>query len=121
MRRLFLVLALVLIVSPIWSVPGAAHQQAATLLLEAPLLSAAASQASGVGGQSAGVAGYYRFPEIHDDTIVFVAEGDLWITTVDGGVAQRITTHPSEETDPVISPDGTTLQRTTSRCHPRSD
>ena len=101
MRRLFLVLALVLVVSPTWSAPGAAHQQTAPLLLEAAPLTAA--------GQSAGVAGYYRFPEIHGDTIVFAAEGDLWITTVDGGVAQRMTTHPSEETDPVISPDGMTL------------
>ncbi len=102
MRRLFLLLAFVFVVSPIWSAPGAAHQQAATLLLEAAPLATAA-------GQAAGVAGYYRFPEIHGDTIVFAAEGDLWITTVDGGVAQRITTHPSEETDPVISPDGMTL------------
>ena len=102
MRRLFLLLAFVLVVSPIWSVPGAAHQQATTLPLEANPLATAAGQASGV-------AGYYRFPEIHGDTIVFAAEGDLWITTVDGGVAQRITTHPSEETDPVISPDGMTL------------
>lgn len=102
MRRTFLILALVFVVSPIWSVPGAAHQRTATLLPEAAPLATAAGQASGV-------AGYYRFPEIHDDTIVFAAEGDLWITTVDGGVAQRITTHPSEETDPVISPDGTTL------------
>ncbi|MCH7825431.1 MAG: PD40 domain-containing protein, partial [Acidobacteria bacterium] len=102
MRRTFLILALVFVVSPIWSVPGAVHQRTATLLPEAAPLATAAGQASGV-------AGYYRFPEIHDDTIVFAAEGDLWITTVDGGVAQRITTHPSEETDPVISPDGTTL------------
>jgi tricorn protease len=59
--------------------------------------------------QSDGVAGYYRGPEISGDTVVFAAEGDLWVTTVNGGVAQRITTHPSEETDPVISPDGQTL------------
>jgi tricorn protease len=53
--------------------------------------------------------GYYRFPAIHGDTIVFTAEGDLWRVGVNGGVAQRLTTHPAEESRPAISVDGKTL------------
>ncbi len=50
--------------------------------------------------------GYFRQPAISGDTLVFVAEGDLWRTAASGGVAQRLTTHPSEESNPAISPDG---------------
>jgi tricorn protease len=53
--------------------------------------------------------GYYRQPAIWNDTIVFVAEGDLWRVGVNGGVAQRLTTHPEEESRPAISPDGRTI------------
>ncbi len=53
--------------------------------------------------------GYYRFPAIHGDTIIFAAEGDLWRVDRRGGVATRLTTHPAEETHPAISPDGKTL------------
>ena len=50
--------------------------------------------------------GYYRYPALHKDLIVFVAEGDLWTVPLQGGAATRLTTHPGEETHPVISPDG---------------
>ena len=53
--------------------------------------------------------GYYRQPAIWNDTLVFVAEGDLWRVGVGGGVAQRLTTHPEEESRPAISPDGKTV------------
>ena len=53
--------------------------------------------------------GYYRHPALHGDTVVFTAEGDLWKVSVDGGVAQRLTTHPEQETLAAISPDGLTV------------
>lgn len=53
--------------------------------------------------------GYYRFPAIHDDTIVFTAEGDLWRVGIKGGVAERITSHLGTEANTAISPDGKTL------------
>ncbi|MBA4182202.1 MAG: protease, partial [Anaerolinea sp.] len=53
--------------------------------------------------------GYYRFPAIHGETVVFVAEGDLWQVSVKGGLARRLTTHPGEESSPAFSPDGKTL------------
>ncbi len=56
-----------------------------------------------------GTAGFYRFPAIHDQTVVFAAEGDLWSVPIAGGLARRLTSHAAEETNPAISPDGATL------------
>ncbi len=58
---------------------------------------------------AAGRNGYYRFPAIHGDTIVFTSEGDLWTVDVKGGTARRLTSHAGQETYPAISPDGQTL------------
>lgn len=51
-------------------------------------------------------AGYYRHPAAHGDTLVFTAEGDLWAISLNGGPARRLTTHPAEESQAAISPDG---------------
>jgi len=53
--------------------------------------------------------GYYRFPAIHGNTIVFTAEGDLWTVSASGGVARRLTSNPGEELHATISPDGKTV------------
>jgi len=59
--------------------------------------------------QSQGFEGYYRYPDVHNNTIVFSAEGDLWTVPISGGLARRLTTHLEEERFPSISPDGKTI------------
>ena len=53
--------------------------------------------------------GYYRFPAIHGDTVIFTAEGDLWTVSIQGGPARRLTSNPGQETHAAISPDGKTV------------
>lgn len=50
--------------------------------------------------------GYYRFPTIWNDTVVFTAEGDLWTVSTTGGAARRLTSHPGTEGPSAIAPDG---------------
>lgn len=53
--------------------------------------------------------GYYRFPAIHGQTVVFTTEGDLWEVGIEGGLARRLTAHPGDETHAAFSPDGKTI------------
>jgi tricorn protease len=79
---------------------------AALFLLFAFLPTPSMAQAPAADG---GTLGFYRYPALHGDVVVFAAEGDLWRVPASGGVATRITTHLGEETHPRISPDGETL------------
>ncbi len=54
-----------------------------------------------------GFRGYYRYPALHGETVIFTANGDLYKVSIKGGVAQPFTTHPGEETHASLSPDGT--------------
>ncbi len=73
--------------------------------LASPLVSSVRSLAA----ENQGPQGYYRFPAIYGDTIVFTAEGDLWRVPVQGGMAQRLTSHLGTESHAAFSPDGKVL------------
>jgi len=47
-----------------------------------------------------------RFPDIHEENIVFCYAGDLWKVDAAGGNAIRLTAHPGVEVFPKFSPDG---------------
>src|SRR5688500_1067117 len=53
--------------------------------------------------------GYYRFPTIQQDNVVFVSEDDLWSVPAAGGLARRLTSILGEVTYPMLSPDGELL------------
>lgn len=58
---------------------------------------------------SQGFEGYYRFPDVNGNKVVFSAEGDIWSVPLSGGLAQRLTTHAEDESFPRFSPDGKTI------------
>jgi tricorn protease len=53
--------------------------------------------------------GYYRFPALSADKIIFTGEGDLWAVGLGGGAAERLTSHPGSEWSAAVSPDGKTV------------
>jgi tricorn protease len=50
--------------------------------------------------------GYYRYPTICGDKIVFVAEDDLWLVQATGDSARRLTANLGAITHPCLSTDG---------------
>ncbi|MGA2603572.1 MAG: S41 family peptidase [Verrucomicrobiia bacterium] len=50
--------------------------------------------------------GYYRFPTIHQDVVVFVSEDDLWTVSAGGGIARRLTSGLGAASHPALSADG---------------
>ena len=64
---------------------------------------------TGMAGAQEAAAPFLTRPDIHGDRIAFTAEGDLWLASLSGGAAQRLTTHPGVETTAHFSPDGALL------------
>ncbi|MHA6796703.1 S41 family peptidase [Pseudonocardia bannensis] len=49
---------------------------------------------------------YLRFPHLHADSVVFVAEDDVWSAPLSGGRAYRLTADAVPAANPRLSPDG---------------
>ncbi len=63
---------------------------------------------------SADEARFMSYPDISGEKIVFTYDDDLWLTTIQGGVPSRITTHPGREYGAKFSPDGKWIAYTAS-------
>jgi tricorn protease len=50
--------------------------------------------------------GYFRYPTIQSDQVVFTCEDDLWVVPAQGGIARRLTSNLGEVSWPMLSPDG---------------
>src|SRR5277367_3980848 len=79
-----------------------------TILLIAASVVAACCAAAGAlpASEPAGRSGYYRYPSLHGETVVFTSEGDLWSVGIHGGAARRLTSDSGMESMARISPDG---------------
>lgn len=53
--------------------------------------------------------GYPRFPTVHDQTLVFTAEDELWSAPTEGGAATRLTSGKAAASFPAFSPDGSLI------------
>lgn len=53
--------------------------------------------------------GYYRDPALSGNTLVFTAEGDLWVEHLGDKHARRLTSQPDLESQAALSPDAKTV------------
>ena len=53
-----------------------------------------------------------RYPDIHRDRVTFVYAGDLYVASIEGGTATRLTAHVGIELYPKFSPDGSQIAYT---------
>jgi len=53
-----------------------------------------------------------RDPALSDNGLAFVYAGDIWMAAPDGSNPVRLTSHPADERDPIVSPDGTKIAYT---------
>ena len=50
--------------------------------------------------------GYLRYPNVVGKVVTFVSEGNIWVGSIDGGAAARVSASYSAEALPKLSPDG---------------
>jgi tricorn protease len=75
-------------------------------LVSASVIACCAASAALAASQPSGRSGYYRYPSLHGDTVVFTSEGDLWSVGIGGGAATRLTSDSGIESMARISSDG---------------
>jgi tricorn protease len=75
----------------------------------AALIALCLAPAANAAGDPPERSGYYRYPSVHGDTVVFTSEGDLWSVGIRGGAARRLTSNTGVESLARIAPDGKTL------------
>ncbi|HEV2251960.1 MAG TPA: PDZ domain-containing protein [Streptosporangiaceae bacterium] len=60
-------------------------------------------------------AGYLRYPHVHGELLVFVAEDDVWLAPAEGGRAWRLSADATQVSYPRFSRDGTAIAWTSWR------
>jgi tricorn protease len=59
--------------------------------------------------------GYLRFPHVQGDALTFAADDDVWLASLAGGQAWRVSSDHARVSSPRLSPDGASLAWTTCR------
>jgi len=50
--------------------------------------------------------GYYRYPTVHKNKVAFISEDELWLASLTGGDAIRLSSSLDQLIYPHFSPDG---------------